>query len=745
MPKKDPKKEEERQGRLVTPKDLHSPDPNTLGAPSREGSRSRSRLGGRSGRKNKKKNKKEKKSVGLFVTKELNLAIETTKATVERIARDCRSKNKRYRDTEFDLEYDEWRCLQGYEPEEDTSSGKDVQRVTEIFDKPVFFPQGGAANSTAIKQGSLGDCYFLSALATVSGLPGLMEKICVARDEEVGVYGFIFYQDRGWVSVIVDDMLFTNIPKYESLDAAAKGIYHEDKERFEAIARKGGHVLTYAKSGTSDETWVPIIEKAYAKLYGCYAHIVGGQTREAVEDLTGGISTELNTRDILNTDKFWKEELCKVNKDRIFACAFDAFDAPEDDYWGQAPEVQGLHGGHAYAVLRAVEVNHKRFVIVRNPWGMGEWTGPWSDGSKEWTAEWLKLLPQMKHTFGDDGQFLMEYKDFLKYFTSIDRVLLFDDSWTVASCWLDVPTPPIPAAPAYGTLSFQVTIPKKTKAIFVLSTLNTRSFNSIEQKVHISFEFSVVKIGDKFPLSTASPARPFSTRSATIEIDLEAGEYIVYVKLEQHRILDPESDYAKWDLCRPFPDLVNPMNRVISKILTNKVKALSITQNWDGVGETDYLVKTLEEVIQEELDEINGVDSEEDDDDDEDEDGSNDGWVSDDGSEGAGEKPSDSKPEEEKKEGADAETGEKEGANAEETKEPGTTADGVTGEVTLTVPDDGGDAESNDSDEVSPVEWLDLLEGEGEAAALGLRVYTKTRDPALIVGRIKSADGNWQW
>lgn len=168
-------------------------------------------------------------------------------------------------------------------------------------------------------------------------------------------------------------------------------------------------------------------------------------------------------------------------------------------------------------------------------------------------------------------------KDFLKYFTSIDRVLLFDDSWTVASCWLDVPTPPIPAAPAYGTLSctsmlcirnhlkrlmsrcttVQVTIPKKTKAIFVLSTLNTRSFNSIEQKVHISFEFSVVKIGDKFPLSTASPARPFSTRSATIEIDLEAGEYIVYVKLEQHRILDPESDYAKWDLCRPFPDLVN--------------------------------------------------------------------------------------------------------------------------------------------------------------------------------------------
>jgi hypothetical protein len=82
-------------------------------------------------------------------------------------------------------------------------------------------------------------------------------------------------------------MLYTNIPQYESLDREAKGIYHEDKEKFESMARKGGQVLIYAKAGTSNETWVPLIEKAYAKLYGCYAHTEGGQTREAIEDLTG--------------------------------------------------------------------------------------------------------------------------------------------------------------------------------------------------------------------------------------------------------------------------------------------------------------------------------------------------------------------------------------------------------------------------------------------------------------------------
>jgi len=72
--------------------------------------------------------------------------------------------------------------------------------------------------------------------------------------------------------------------------------------------------------------------------------------------------------------------------------------------------VNGLFGGHAYSVLRAVEYNGKRFVVIRNPWGRSEWTGPWSDGSKEWTPEWLPALQKLGHAFGDDGEFVMECK-----------------------------------------------------------------------------------------------------------------------------------------------------------------------------------------------------------------------------------------------------------------------------------------------------------------------------------------------
>lgn len=34
-------------------------------------------------------------------------------------------------------------------------------------------------------------------------MPELIEKVCVARDEKVGVYGFIFLRDGVWKDVIV--------------------------------------------------------------------------------------------------------------------------------------------------------------------------------------------------------------------------------------------------------------------------------------------------------------------------------------------------------------------------------------------------------------------------------------------------------------------------------------------------------------------------------------------------------------
>jgi len=52
---------------------------------------------------------------------------------------------------------------------------------------------------------------------------------------------------------------------------------------------------------------------------------------------------------------------------------------------------------------------------MRNPWGRGEWTGEWSDGSPLWTEELRK-----KHNVvaEDDGTFCIPFD---KYLTQFER------------------------------------------------------------------------------------------------------------------------------------------------------------------------------------------------------------------------------------------------------------------------------------------------------------------------------------
>ncbi|KAF7332285.1 Calpain catalytic domain-containing protein [Mycena kentingensis (nom. inval.)] len=522
------------------------------------------RRGRRRGRNREASYAQQENRAGLLVTNELEKALAECKAQVERISQDCRRQNRRFRDVEFDLENDEDRCLFGLSKEDRDMAPSDVQRVHQIFSKPAFFI--GGADSNDLVQGRLGNCWFLSALATMTTARGLIERFCVARDEQVGVYGFIFFRDTAWVTVVVDDLLFTSIPKFEELTLQEQTLYHRDKTMYNASARKGGKSLYFARSGTEGETWVPLIEKAYAKLHGDYASLKGGYSCEAIEDMTGGVTTFIPTKDILDADAFWNEELLLATQDRLFGCGFDTLDSSRSGK--EDPTVNGLIGGHAYSVLRAVEVRGKRFIVLRNPWGNSEWNGPWSDGSKEWTEEWLPALKELKHTFGDDGEFVMEYTDFLDNWDLVERTRLFDESWVMSSQWLQVTARGPTMAWSFGDVSYTINIPAPTKAILVLSKLDERYFLDISGNSCWTFEFALFKKGSKEIVAQSALTR-FYLRSVNLEVQLEAGDYVVHVRLDRV-VSDEFKEY----------NARNCDTRKFARVQTERAKSQSIATNF---------------------------------------------------------------------------------------------------------------------------------------------------------------------
>lgn len=242
-------------------------------------------------------------------------------AKVAQIVKECRQINQKYSDPYFDLkDYDTCLCPlevpveepptpppgpeKGYfditkdskptgqlmmiyemppKPKERALPAA-VKRVRDIFDNPKFFVKGYHAQD--IRQGRNGDCWFLSALAALCNVEDtqhMIERVCVARDEEVGVYGFLLYRDGEWTSVIVDDKLYLRKADYEDLNESERWMWEDNRVRVNASEeyrkefQSNSRALFYAHSTHPDETWLPLLEKAFAKAHGDYGSIESGR------------------------------------------------------------------------------------------------------------------------------------------------------------------------------------------------------------------------------------------------------------------------------------------------------------------------------------------------------------------------------------------------------------------------------------------------------------------------------------
>lgn len=81
-------------------------------------------------------------------------------------------------DIDFDLENDPNQCLYTLMEPDIFSATLEARRVTEIFEKPVFY--GGTDNSAQAVQGAVENCYLVSALSTLTSTDRLIQNLCVA-------------------------------------------------------------------------------------------------------------------------------------------------------------------------------------------------------------------------------------------------------------------------------------------------------------------------------------------------------------------------------------------------------------------------------------------------------------------------------------------------------------------------------------------------------------------------------------
>uniref|UniRef100_A0A914D0X9 Calpain catalytic domain-containing protein n=1 Tax=Acrobeloides nanus TaxID=290746 RepID=A0A914D0X9_9BILA len=150
------------------------------------------------------------------------------------------------------------------------------KRPEEIIKDPKLFVEGASPND--VTQGILGNCWFVSACSALTHNEELIKKVIPdARaqewsDENVycGIFRFCFWRYGSWFEIVIDDLLPT----------------------------KDGKLL-FARSKTPNEFWSALLEKAFAKLYGCYENLVGGQLADALQDVSGGVAETINVKKVL--------------------------------------------------------------------------------------------------------------------------------------------------------------------------------------------------------------------------------------------------------------------------------------------------------------------------------------------------------------------------------------------------------------------------------------------------------------
>lgn len=276
------------------------------------------------------------------------------------------------------------------------------KRPQEICAAPRMFPDNPQEGQ--VKQGLLGDCWFLCACAALQKSRHLLDQVIPPgqpswRDETYrGSFACRVWQFGRWVEVTVDD-------------------------RLPCLAGR----LCFSRCQSEDLFWLPLLEKAYAKVHGSYEHLWAGQVADALVDLTGGLAERWSLKDLARGGSsggglqdgsdgpgprtcrqlLGLRERCPISCS-VFSPRAGARELGEFHAFivSDVCELQG-RAGQSVLLLR-----------IQNPWGRRCWRGPWREGGEGWSrvdpGASQALLSQLQ-----EGEFWVDEEEFLREFDEV--------------------------------------------------------------------------------------------------------------------------------------------------------------------------------------------------------------------------------------------------------------------------------------------------------------------------------------